>query len=258
MTTSQPLTVEPGIVNYEIENGVATITFSHPKSNSMPGVTLAELTRAVTTAGGDSAVRVILLRSTGEGAFCAGASFAELQALASADAGRKFFMGFANLIIAMIRCPRLIVTRVHGKAVGGGVGIVAASDYAIASGSAAIRLSELAVGLGPFIIGPAIERKIGSGAFGAMAIDADWRDARWAYGHGLYAEVHDDVESLYCGVGKRGEVLSGSNPDAMMRLKRALWEGTEGWADLLETRAGISGSLAMSEFTAKAIGRRDG
>ena len=257
MTTVQSLTVEPGRVNSETADGVATITFSHPKSNSMPGATLAELARAVTAAGRDADVRVILLRSEGTGAFCAGASFAELQALTGAEAGRKFFMGFANLIIAMIRCPRLIVTRVHGKAVGGGVGIVAASDYAIAAEGAAIKLSELAVGLGPFIIGPSIEKKIGMGAFGAMAIDADWRDARWAHGHGLYAEVHGDVEALDAAVARRVEALSASNPEAMTQLKRVLWEGTERWPELLEERAGMSGALAMSEFTSRAIGRKD-
>lgn len=223
----------------------------------MPGVTLAELAQAVTAAGSDAQVRVILLRSEGNGAFCAGASFAELQALTDAESGRKFFMGFANLIIAMIRCPKLIVTRVHGKAVGGGVGIVAASDYAIASESAAIKLSELAVGLGPFIIGPSIEKKIGLGAFGAMAIDADWRDARWAHGHGLYAEVHEDVDSLDAAVSRRVATLSASNPEAMAQLKRVLWDGTDGWAELLEKRAGMSGALAMSEFTSRAIGRKD-
>lgn len=223
----------------------------------MPGVTLAELAGAVNAAGSDADVRVILLKSDGVGAFCAGASFAELQALTDAEGGKKFFMGFANLILAMIRCPKLIVTRVHGKAVGGGVGIVAASDYAVAADSAAIKLSELAVGLGPFIIGPSIEKKIGMGAFGAMAIDADWRDARWALGHGLYAEVHGDVESLDAAVSRRVATLSASNPEAMAQLKRVLWEGTDSWGELLEKRAGMSGALAMSEFTGRAIGRMD-
>ncbi|MEJ7760631.1 MAG: enoyl-CoA hydratase/isomerase family protein [Gemmatimonadaceae bacterium] len=258
MNTDQQLTVEAGRVSSETTNGVATITFSHPKSNSMPGVTLAELARVISVAGDDPDARVILLQSEGTGAFCAGASFAELQALAGPEDGRRFFMGFANLIIAMIRCPRFIVTRVHGKAVGGGVGIVAASDYAIAAEGASIRLSELAVGLGPFIIGPSIEKKIGMGAFSAMAIDADWRDAAWAHGHGLYAELQPDVESLDAAVMKRVEMLRSSNPEAMAQLKRVLWEGTENWVDLLATRAATSGALAMSDFTSRAVGRRSG
>jgi len=221
----------------------------------MPATLLAELARSVTEAGRDENARVLLLKSEGTGAFCAGASFAELQALTDAAAGKRFFLGFANLILAMIRCPKFVVTRVHGKAVGGGVGIVAASDFAIAVDGAALKLSELAVGLGPFIIGPAIQRKIGAGAFGAMAVDADWRDARWGYNRGLYAELHADVAALDAAVARRTSILSASNPEAMSRLKAVLWEGTENWSDLLQSRAEMSGALAMSEFTSRAVGR---
>jgi len=256
VTSTKPTTpIEPGRVHAETVGGVATITFSHPKSNSLPGVTLAELARAVNAAGENPEARVVLLRSEGNGTFCAGASFAELQAITDADSGKKFFMGFANLIVAMIRCPKLIVTRVHGKAVGGGVGIVAASDYAIAADGASVKLSELAVGLGPFIIGPCIEKKIGLGAFSAMAIDADWRDAAWAERHGLYAEVHPDIAGLDAAVAKRVEMLKSSNPEAMTQLKSVLWEGTGKWAELLESRARMSGTLAMSDFTSRAVGR---
>ncbi len=221
----------------------------------MPATLLAELARSVTEAGRDENARVLLLKSEGTGAFCAGASFAELQALTDAAAGKRFFMGFANLILAMIRCPKFVVTRVHGKAVGGGVGIVAASDFAIAVDGAALKLSELAVGLGPFIIGPAIQRKIGAGAFGAMAVDADWRDAQWGYNRGLYAELHPDVAALDAAMASRTATLSASNPEAMARLKTVLWEGTENWGALLESRAEMSGALAMSEFTSRAVGR---
>jgi methylglutaconyl-CoA hydratase len=210
---------------------------------------------AVQTAGSDSATTVIVLRSGGTGAFCAGASFAELQAVRDAKGGKRFFMGFANLIIAMIRCPKLIVARVHGKAVGGGVGIIGASDYVLATESAAVRLSELAIGLGPFIVGPAIERKIGMGAFSAMTIDADWRDAHWAERHGLYAEVHPDIGSLDAALAKRVAGLAGSNPEAMALLKSVFWRGTEEWPALLESRAEMSGGLVLSEYARKAIGR---
>jgi len=254
-STGHTTPIEPGRVDAETVDGVATITFSHPKSNSLPGVTLAELAHTVTAAGKDSEARVVLLRSEGSGAFCAGASFAELQAITDADSGKRFFMGFANLIVAMIRCPKLIVTRVHGKAVGGGVGIIAASDYAVAADGASVKLSELAVGLGPFIIGPCIEKKIGLGSFSAMAIDADWRDAAWAERHGLYAEVHADIAGLDAAVAKRAGMLKTSNPEAMAQLKSVLWEGTEKWAELLESRARMSGTLATSEFTSRAVGR---
>lgn len=247
--------IESGTVTSETANGVTAITFSHPKSNSLPRHLLADLADTIGAAGSDPATTVIVLRSEGTGAFCGGASFSELQAIRDAEGGKRFFMGFATLIIAMLRCPKLIVTRVHGKAVGGGVGIVGASDYVLATESAAIRLSELAIGLGPFIVGPAIERKIGMGAFSAMTIDADWRDARWAEQHGLYAEVHPDIPSLDASLARRVATLTASNPEAMAQLKAVFWRGTEDWPALLESRAEMSGTLVLSEYARKAIGR---
>lgn len=243
-----------GTVASKTVNGVTTISFSHPKSNSLPGHLLAELATSVQSAGLDPATTVIVICSDGTGAFCAGASFDELKAVRDAAAGKRFFMGFARLIIAMIRCPKLIVTRVQGKAVGGGVGIIGASDYVLATEAAEIRLSELAIGLGPFIVGPAIERKIGMGAFSAMTIDADWRDAKWAERHGLYAEVHPDIPSLDVALSKRVAMLTASNPKAMASLKSVFWRGTEDWPALLESRAEMSGALVLSKFTRKAIG----
>ena len=247
--------LDAGRLQAKTENGVATITFSHPKSNSLPGKLLADLAHAVTRAGEDSEARVILLRSEGSGAFCAGASFAELQAIRDAEGGKRFFMGFVNLILAMIRAPKFVVTRVHGKAVGGGVGIVGASDYAIGAAGASLKLSELAVGLGPFIVGLPIQKKVGMGAFAAMSVDADWRSAEWGYRHGLYAELHPDAGSLDGAVTDRIETLASSNPEAMAQLKKVFWEGTEDWAEQLESRAAMSGKLVLSEFTSRAVGR---
>ena len=247
--------IDAGSVTSMTVNGVTTISFSHPKSNSLPGKLLAALATSVEIAGVDPATTVIVMSSEGKSAFCAGASFDELKAVSDAAGGKKFFMGFARLIIAMIRCPKLIVARVHGKAVGGGVGIIGASDYVLATESASIRLSELAIGLGPFIVGPAIERKIGTGPFSAMAIDADWRDARWAERHGLYAEVHPDIVSLDAALVKRVSMLTASNPEAMARLKSVFWRDTEDWPALLESRAEMSGTLVLSEYTRKAIGK---
>ena len=256
------MTTEPndadGYVRSDVAAGVATISFFHPKSNSLPGNLLADLADAVTEAGANPDARVIVLRSDGDGPFCAGASFAELQAISDAESGKRFFMGFVNLILAMIRAPKFVVTRVHGKAVGGGVGIVSASDFAIASKSAALKLSELAVGLGPFIVGLPIQKKIGLGAFSAMAIDADWRDAEWGHRHGLYAELHPDISSLDAALAKRVEALASSNPDAMAQLKKIFWEGTEDWSKELDERAGMSGTLVLSDFTSRAVGRKGG
>jgi len=248
--------IESGRVQSETADGVATITFSHPKSNSLPGKLLAELAAEVTRAAGDANAKVILLQSEGEGAFCAGASFGELQAIRDPEGGKRFFMGFVNLILAMIRAPKFVVTRVQGKVVGGGVGIVAASDYAIATKDASLKLSELAVGLGPFIVGLPIQKKIGMGPFSAMSIDADWRSAKWGKRHGLYADVLPDIKALDDELAKRIEMLASSNPLAMAKLKRVFWEGTEDWPAQLDARATMSGTLALSDFTSKAVGRK--
>jgi methylglutaconyl-CoA hydratase len=256
VTDSSPAAIDQGSVVSGTADGIATITFSHPKSNSLPGKLLAQLAREVTAAGENPDARVILMRSEGDGAFCAGASFAELQAIRDAEGGKRFFMGFVNLILAMIRAPKFVVTRVHGKTVGGGVGIVSASDFAIASSAASLRLSELAVGLGPFIVGLPIQKKIGMGAFSAMSVDADWRDAEWGYSHGLYAELHGDIAQLDAAVAQRVSTLAASNPEAMAQLKKVFWEGTGDWSAQLESRAELSGTLVLSEFTSRAVGRK--
>ena len=255
MTNINTPDIESGRVESEVSDGIATITFSHPKSNSLPGSLLAALAAEVTIAGQDAAAKVIVLRSEGDGPFCAGASFAELQAIQDAEGGKRFFMGFVNLILAMIRAPKFIVTRVHGKAVGGGVGIVSASDYAIATKDADLKLSELAVGLGPFIVGLPIQKKIGMGPFTAMSIDADWRSAKWGKRHGLYVDVYDDIAELDDALDKRVKMLASSNPEAMAQLKKVFWEGTEDWPAQLDARASMSGTLVLSDFTSKAVGR---
>lgn len=242
-----------GRVDAQADNGVGTITFSHPKGNSLPASVLSELAAAVTRLGADPGARVIVLRSAGDGAFCAGASFSELQAITDEGSGRKFFLGFANLILAMIRCPKFIVTRVQGKTVGGGVGILAASDYAIATTAAAVRLSELAIGIGPFVVGPVIERKIGLAAFSAMAVEAGWRDAGWAATHGLYSATRESIGEVDLAVSELAARLAASNPEAMSRLKQVFWQGTESWDVLLAERAAASGKLVLSEFARKAI-----
>ncbi len=246
-----------GTVTSRLDGGIATVSFSHPKGNSLPGALLALLAEQVTAAGNDARARVIVLRSEGEGAFCAGASFQELQAITTAEQGTAFFMGFARLILAMVRCPKFVIARVQGKAVGGGVGVIAASDYALAHAGAAVKLSELAVGIGPFVVGPVIERKIGPAAFGALAVHATgWRDAGWARDRGLFADTHDSVEALDTAVDSLARELAGSSPEAMARLKRVLWQGTDHWEALLPERAAMSGALVLTDFARKAIAGR--
>lgn len=248
-----PPLADAGSVSAIVADGVADVCFGHPKSNSLPANVLRSLAETIAGVGARDDVRVVLLRSYGTGPFCAGASFAELSAIRDAGAGKEFFMGFARVILAMTRCPKPIVTRVHGKVVGGGVGIVAASDYAMATDRAALRLSELAVGIGPFVVGPAIERKVGAGAFSAMAFDADWRDAAWGAVNGLYARVWDTVPALDAGIDAFVATLAKSNPEAVARIKTIAWAGTEHWPRLLEERAAMSGTLVLSDYTRQAI-----
>lgn len=243
-----------GYVRTEIEHGIATIEFYHPSSNSLPSAILTDLARTINDIGIDDRVKVIVLKSAGDRAFCAGASFDELVSISSEQDGKRFFSGFANVINAMRKCHKFIIGRIHGKAVGGGVGLAAAVDYAIATEEASVKLSELAVGIGPFVVGPAVERKVGLSCFSQLTIDAsEWRSAEWAKKHGLYAEVHSSVDEMDEGIRSLAERLAHSSPEAMAQLKKVFWLGTEHWDQLLSERAAISGRLVLSEFTRNAI-----
>ena len=241
-------------VKITTENSVGTIEFFHPQSNSLPGHILAELASTITKAGEDDNIKVIVLKSAGERAFCAGASFDELVAIDTPENGTKFFSGFANVINAARKCPKFIIGRVQGKAVGGGVGMASATDYCFATKFASAKLSELAIGIGPFVVGPAVERKIGTSAFSAMTINASkWFDASWAREKGLYTEVFDSVDEMDAELAKLASTLSKSNPEAMEGLKKVMWQGSEHWDELLMERAVSSGTLVLSDFTKNAI-----
>jgi methylglutaconyl-CoA hydratase len=243
-----------GYVKTEFHKGVATIEFSHPQSNSLPGILLEQLAQAIHSVGNDNETNVILIRSTGGKTFCAGASFEELSAIKNKNQGLEFFSGFANVINAMRICPKIIVGRIHGKCVGGGVGIAAAVDYAIAAEGADVKLSELAIGIGPFVVGPAVERKIGLSAFSQLAIDAtQWRNADWARKKGLFAELHPTIEGMDESIERLAYTLVHSSPAAIEELKKVLWKGTEHWDKLLLERAAISGKLVLSDFTKNAL-----
>jgi methylglutaconyl-CoA hydratase len=236
------------------ENGVGTITFFHPQSNSMPGVQLRNLAAEIEKLGKDSDVRVIILKSEGEKAFCAGASFDELISIKDLETGTYFFSGFASVINAMRTCPKFIIARVQGKAVGGGVGIACSADYTFALKSASVKLSELAVGIGPFVVGPAVERKVGTSAFCQLTINAtEWQSADWAREKGMYADLFESAEEMDKAIVTLAEKLASSNPEAMAMLKKVMWQGTEHWDTLLTERAGMSGKLVLSDFTVNAI-----
>lgn len=243
-----------GYIKSEIANGIGTITFFHPQSNSMPGKLLRELASEITKLGNDAAAKVIVLKSEGEKSFCAGASFDELISIDNLETGKTFFSGFAMVINAMRKAPKFIIARVQGKAVGGGVGIASSADYTFAVDAASIKLSELAVGIGPFVVGPAVERKVGTSAFCQLTINAtEWQTAQWAKEKGLYAELFSSVNEMDKGIETLAQKLANSNPEAMAMLKKIMWEGTENWDTLLIERAGMSGTLVLSEFTKNAI-----
>lgn len=245
-----------GIVDLEINQGIGTITFSHPSHNSLPGRLLKKLASTIEEAGKNPDITVIVLKSGGERTFCAGASFDELIAINDLETGKQFFMGFANVVNACRKCPKLIIGRVQGKAVGGGVGVASAVDYCLATKFAQVKLSELAVGIGPFVVGPAVERKIGVAAFSQLAINAtEFQSAEWARDRGLYAEVYESAEKLDKAVRTLAEQLVNSNPEAQSMMKQAFWQGTEGWDTLLEKRAEMSGQLVLSDYTKQALTR---
>lgn len=236
------------------DRGIGTVEFFHPASNSLPGHMLRGLAAAISDAGTRDDIRVIVLKSGGDRAFCAGASFDELVAISNEDEGLHFFSGFAMVINAIRTCPKFVIGRVQGKTVGGGVGLAAAADHCFATQFASVKLSELAVGIGPFVVGPAVERKLGVSGMATLAIDAkSWKSAQWAANHGLYSEVFDTAEALDEAVDRLAADLASSHPEAMTELKRVLWEGTEHWGDLLNERAAISGRLVLSDFTRNAI-----
>jgi methylglutaconyl-CoA hydratase len=236
-----------------IENKVATLEFGHPASNSFPSDLLNRLTNELNTLSTNSEVSVIILKSSGSGAFCAGASFDELLAVSNPEEATKFFSGFANVLNAMRNCSKIIVGRIHGKAVGGGVGIAAACDYAFATTDSAIKLSELAIGIGPFVIEPAVTRKIGISASAEMTLDTEWKTATWANQKGLYNKVYETSEELDKEITVFANKLASYNPEALTEIKKMLWEGTENWNTLLYERAEISGKLVLSDFSKKAL-----
>jgi len=237
-------------VNLNVNNGIGVIEFFHPQSNSLPNKILKELDNIITLAGQDDSIKVIILQSGGNRTFCAGASFDELMAIDNESDGKEFFSGFANVINAARKCPKFIIGRVQGKAVGGGVGLASATDYCFATQYSSIKLSELAIGIGPFVVGPSIERKIGVSAFSQLTINATkWHSAKWSKEKSLFSEVYETIEAMDREIFILAKKLSESNPDSMRGLKKIMWEGTDHWDELLIDRAAMSGKWVLSDFT---------
>lgn len=243
-----------GSVTTSVDKHIATITFSHPAHNALPGYLLTELALQIKRAGETQDVYIVILKSGGDRTFCAGASFDELMTISSSEEGKKFFLGFAHVINAIRKCPKLVIARIQGKAIGGGVGIAAAADYCIASHFGSVKLSELALGIGPFVVGPAIERKIGLSAFSQLSINAtEWQTAAWAKEKGLYHEVFDSLAQVDAYIDHFTEKLTSSSQSALFALKQILWHDTQHWDQLLDERAAISGRLVITEAAQQAI-----
>ncbi|HEX3767403.1 MAG TPA: enoyl-CoA hydratase-related protein [Puia sp.] len=243
-----------GYVKSDKHGFAMVIEFYHPQSNSLPSALLNELSTQIHGAGLDDEIKVVTLRSVGEKAFCAGAYFAELSKINSSSQGEDFFNGFVRVINSMRKCPKFILARIQGKCVGGGVGIAAAADYAIALSGADIKLSELEIGIGPFVVGPVVHRKLGLSAFSQLAIDAtSWRTAEWAKTRGLYSEVHSSIEDMDESLQRLANHLSHSSSQAIREIKKMLWQDTSHWDQLLAERAKISGSLIITPMAQRAI-----
>ena len=243
-----------GTIETIINGNIATLLFFHPSSNSFPSTLLQQLTDEINTLSKNDSVSIIILKSAGTGAFCAGASFDELLSVSNYEEGSRFFSGFANVINAMRKCPKLIIGRIHGKAVGGGVGLASACDYSFATTKSEIKLSEIAIGIGPFVIEPAVSRKIGKMAMSEMTLNPTaWKTSKWAFEKGLFSEVFENIEDLDIRLEEYTNELSSYNPDVLLEMKKVLWEGTSHWDSLLYERAAISGRLVLSDFTKNAL-----
>ena len=245
---------EAAYVKLEIKDAIGEITFFHPAHNSLPGDILEKLAATIEEAGNHPDIKVLVLQSGGDRTFCAGASFNELVTIDNFDNGKKFFMGFANVINACRKCPKIVIGRVQGKAVGGGVGLAAAVDYCFATKYAAVKLSELAIGIGPFVVGPAVERKLGTSCFAKLAINATaFQTAEWAFEKGLYHEIFDSAGEMDQAITALARDLVHTSQEAQQLIKKVTWEGTGHWDMLLEERAELSGRLVLSEFTKKVL-----
>lgn len=243
-------------VKYEIENHVASIEFFHPKGNSFPSSQLQKLIEIINDLGKNDDARVIVIKSAGDNIFCAGASFDELLLIEDFETGTTFFSGFANLILAMRNCPKFIIGCVEGKVVGGGVGIVAACDYALAMYNASIRLSELSIGIGPFVIEPAITRKIGIQAFSELTLNPkEWVSSEWCLKHGFYNKTFSNPADLEKATLEFTEQLSQYSPEAMKNLKSIFWENARNWDEIMPKRAAMSGKLVLSDFTKETLNK---
>lgn len=244
--------MDSGHIHTQVENHIATITFSHQASNSFPSSLLQKLVEEINQISTQDTIHVVVLQSEGK-TFCAGASFDELLAIEDFETGKNFFSGFAHVINAIRLSPKLFIARVQGKAVGGGVGLIAACDMAFATPESAIKLSEIAIGIGPFVIEPVVSKKIGSTDMAQLTLaPTEWKPAAWAFEKGLYNAIVSQEELNETVINKAKE-LAAYNPEALQEIKQLFWQNTSHWDTLLIERAAISGRLVLSDFTKNAL-----
>lgn len=237
-------------VQLNITHNIATISFYSIKSNSFTSIMLHELSQLLDEVSKNETINVVILKSEGEKTFCAGASFDELLQVENEEDASLFFSGFAKVILAMKNCKIPIITRVQGNAVGGGVGIIAASDYAFSLNNCKVKLSELSLGFGPFVIEPAVSRKIGIIAMQNISYNpVEWKNIQWARENNLFQETFETIELMDEKIEIFVNQLSNYSRDALVELKKVFWNNTEHWDKLLYERAAISGKLALSSYT---------
>jgi methylglutaconyl-CoA hydratase len=236
-----------GFINYNIKDSVLHLEFGHPLGNSLPSNLLSGLKNSITTASTDDSIKVILLKSSGN-SFCGGASFNELVKIDNLEDATEFFMGFANLMLAIKECPKPVVAKVHGKSVGGGLGIIAASDWAIGTEKSSIRLSEISIGIGPFTIGPVLVRKIGVGNFQRLSLSADWIDSNWGLNSGLFQEICNS-DALETVTESRIEHFKKLDPISFAENKKLMWSFSDITEDSLRVKASNVSKLLLNQNT---------
>lgn len=239
-----------GSLHSRISKGIATIEFGHPKANSLTSALLEGLMQEFNSLSENDKVSLILLKSKGEGAFCAGASFDELLQIDNLTDATHFFNGFANVFLAMRNCKKPIVGQIQGKATGGGVGLIAACDYTLATENAWIRLPELAIGIAPFVIAPVLIRKIGTTALNEMYMTPNlWKESHWAQRYNLYTQVLKNIKELNEQTAHFTENLAKINSNVLAEMKQITWKNTENWSEELHKNATLSAKFLLSEET---------
>lgn len=243
-------------------NVVAQITLNRPEvRNAFDDTLIQSLTKAFTRLGKDANVRVIILRAEGS-AFCAGADLNWMQR--SVDFSFSENVQDAHHLAAMLKaiydCPKPVIARVHGAAFGGGVGLVAACDIALATESAKFCLSETRLGLIPAVISPFVVPKIGQTAARRYFLTAEVFSATQAAHLNLVTEVASDEAALDALLAKIVGAILANGPEALSQSKVLLEQITHFAWDravdittkmIAERRASAEGQEGMRAFLEK-------